>query len=364
MPTPGERASGTADGREPGVAVDGRALAPPRSGIGVFTAALVERWATAGHEVTVLVAADDHVDTTTVAAPVIPVGSPFHLHAAGYARRHGLRYFSPDSLIVPALLGRRATATVHDLAPLRHGHTHTLRVRLAYGLLLGAAVRRARAVVVPSAATRDELLARHPGARVRVVGAGPRPLSPPAPWPAGVRPPYLLALGSLEPRKHPAELAETFLAAAPEPWQLVVVGQLRWLGRRDTARLRTCARSPRVRLLGHVDDAVLAGLLGGAGAMAYVSSYEGFGLPVLEAMAAGVPVLTSTAPALTELAADAALFVDLAGPDPYGAGLREALARLLADDALRADLAARGRERARSYDWGRAADLAWQAIAD
>lgn len=353
----------------PGVAVDGRSLVPPRTGIGVFTAALVDEWVAAGHEVTVLVTTGTDLAPGTVAAPVIPLGRPFHLHAAGYARRHRLRYFSPDSLIVPILLGRRATATVHDLAPLLHPATHSLRVRLAYRLLLPLALRRAAAVLVPSEATRRDVAGRHPRARLAVTGEGPRLLPAPADLPAGVRPPFVLTLGSLEPRKHPVQLAQAFADAAPPDWQLVVVGPRRWLPARDVRRLAALADgdrladgAARIRLLGHVDDAVLAGLLGHAEALAYVSSYEGFGLPVLEAMAAGVPVLTTTAAALAEVAGDTALLVDLAGADPYGDGLRTALHRLLTDAPLRCDLAARGRQRARDYTWERAAAIAWAAI--
>lgn len=368
-------AGGVASCREIGVAVDGRSLAPPRTGIGVFTAALVDAWVAAGHEVTVLVDPASQPGPGVVTAPVVPLPRPFHLSAAGYARRRGLRYFSPDSLIVPALLGRRATMTVHDLAPLHHGHTHTARVRLAYRLLLATAVRRAGCVVVPSESTRSELLGRHPRARVVVTGEGPRTLPTPAALPDGVRPPYLLCVGSLEPRKHPVELAEAFAAVAPEPWQLVIAGPTRWLSRRDRQRLDTLVgivpstagdagdASTRIRVLGHVEDAVLSALLGGASALAYVSDYEGFGLPVLEGMAAGVPVLTTNAPALAELAGDAALLLDLRQEDAYGAGLRESLSRLLGDEALRRRLAECGQARAASYDWTSAAERAWSALS-
>ena len=347
------------------VLVDARSLATARSGIGMFTTAIVGRWVAAGRPVRLLTVRGAAATTREVVpgAAVDELAAPFHLRALARARRLGARYFSPDSLIVPLLLGRAATVTVHDLAPLVHPDAHHRRGRLAHGLMLRRAATRAGAVVVPSEATRADLHRHAPGARVTVVPEAARELPAGGPLPAGVVPPYVLFAGTLEPRKHVVELAAAFLAAAPEPWTLVVAGGMGWLGEPARARLTELGRSPRVRLLGYVDDATLGALLSQAGLLAYPSSYEGFGLPVLEAMAAGTPVLTTTAAALAEVAGDAAVLLDLDGPDPYRSGLQDALASTLADEALRADLVAAGRERAARYSWDRAAEQVWRLIA-
>jgi len=159
---------------------------------------------------------------------------------------------------------------------------------------------------------------------------------------------YLLAVGTLEPRKNHARLIRAFGRARPE-CDLLVAGARGWLcGETE----RAAAETPRVRLLGRVSDAELRTLLAGADALCYPSLLEGFGLPVLEAMAAGRAVLTSRIEPLAGLAGDAALLVDPEDEEE----MAEALRRLAGDAALRAELGTRGRERARRYTWARCAE--------
>jgi alpha-1,3-rhamnosyl/mannosyltransferase len=180
--------------------------------------------------------------------------------------------------------------------------------------------------------------------------------------PDDVRTPYLLYVGTLEPRKHVDDLADAFLAVAPPEWRLVLAGARGWLGRDAAVRLDAATSSGRVVELGRVGDDVLAGLLAHAEAFAYPSSYEGFGLPVAEAMAGGVPVLTTSASALAELAGDAAVVVDLDRADAYGTGLRAALQSLMTDATLRARLAEAGRARVAGLSWDATADAVWSAV--
>ena len=341
------------------ICVDGRALTEQRTGIGVWLAEILTRWVAAGERVTVLVKKGTHHD---LALDTLALAEPFHLRAAALARRRGWPYLSGWSFIVPVLLGRRSAVMVHDLVPVLFPETQIARTRWAFELLLGAASRRAGAIIVPSEATRRDLVRAHPaaGTRVRVVPEAARGWPAPEPPPFGVRPPYLLFVGTLEPRKHAVDLAEAFAAVAPEGWQLVLAGKRGWLSAADHARLDAVLQCADVRELGYVSDGRLAGLLQGAAALAYPSAYEGFGLPVLEAMAAGVPVLTTTTPAVREVAGDAAVFVDLDGPDPFGAGLRAAVRAITGDRPLRDRLAAAGRRRAAEFDWDRTA----QAVLD
>jgi glycosyltransferase involved in cell wall biosynthesis len=156
-----------------------------------------------------------------------------------------------------------------------------------------------------------------------------------------------LCPGTLEPRKNQVRLVRAYRQLAPDvPHALVLAGPDGWGTEELDAELRRPGPGRIVRV-GLMDAADLDALYREADAVAYVSRYEGFGLPVIEAMARGVPVLASTAPAVAETAGDAAVLVD---PDDVAA-IAEGLATVLTDDARRADLTARGTARAARYTW-------------
>jgi len=167
----------------------------------------------------------------------------------------------------------------------------------------------------------------------------------------GVTGEYVLAVGTREPRKNLGRLIRAF-AELPtelrERFSLAVAGPPGW---DDSEAHALASADARVVMLGFVDDADLPSLYAGASVFAFPSLAEGFGLPVLEAMAAGTPVLTSDCSSLPEVAGDAALLVDPAAAGSIGAGL----ARLLGEPGLRSDLAARGRDRAAAFTWERTA---------
>jgi glycosyltransferase involved in cell wall biosynthesis len=165
--------------------------------------------------------------------------------------------------------------------------------------------------------------------------------------------PFFLFVGSLLPRKNLARVLDAFAALrashAPDA-QIVVVGVKRVFGA-DGGETRR-ADLAGVRFAGYVDDATLGALYRRAICLVSPSLYEGFGLPIVEAMALGAPVITSNVTALPEVAGDAAVLVD-----PYDTdAIEQAMRRLLQDDGLRADLRARGFQRARAFTWERAAD--------
>ncbi len=171
--------------------------------------------------------------------------------------------------------------------------------------------------------------------------------------PSPVEPPYVLFVGGSERRKNGARMIEAFARAAlPESIRLVMVG---WIhpGGDDDDDLAACVASlapaerDRVLLLGHVSDEQMRALYGAATVCAFPSLYEGFGLPVLEAMQRGVPVITSTTTSLPEVAGDAAKLVD---PSDVGA-LARALEEVVGDPGLCAELAARGRVQAARFTW-------------
>lgn len=263
--------------------------------------------------------------------------------------------------------GTPIVATIYDLTTQLFPRYHTFLNRRHDRRRLRWLARNAVRVMTISEATRRDLATIEPelAARADVTllasGAG---AAPPREDRArrladlrvarGLRDdPYLLSVGTLEPRKNHVALVHALATVAPEHprLRLVLAGRPGW---KSAALLRAVAASPvrdRIHLLGAVTADELAALYEGAHAFAYPSRYEGFGLPVLEAMAAGVPVLTSAASSLTEVAGDAALLVD---PDDQR-GIADGLRRLLADEQLRRELSAKGRARASTFSWARTA---------
>ncbi|MEX0817402.1 MAG: glycosyltransferase family 1 protein [Gaiellales bacterium] len=235
--------------------------------------------------------------------------------------------------------------TVHDLAVLRHPEAFNRWTRSYSALTLPLVARAARAMIAVSEFTKGEvveLLGVAPE-RVHVVGHGVGPpFVPDGPAAEGD---YVLAVSTLEPRKNLARLVEGFRQAGLDGTELRVAGAQGWGDVR--------VEGEGVRWLGEVGDEELARLYRGARCLAYVSLYEGFGLPILEAMACGTPVVTTAWGACAEVAGDAAVLVDALDPDAIGAGLAEAVGR-------RAELVAKGQERAREFTWAQAA----QATAD
>jgi alpha-1,3-rhamnosyl/mannosyltransferase len=247
---------------------------------------------------------------------------------------------------------------VHDLFGAERSHGLPASA-LAERATLPLAVRRAAGFACPSEATRAALEARHPSTRGRSVviphGVERRFLeAEPAGVAAslGIETPFVLTVATLEPRKNLPRLVEAFAhtrAAREGGHRLALVGGAGWsraeldgvLGRHGDL----------VRVLGFVPDEQLPSLYAEASAFAFPSLGEGFGLPLLEAMAAGAPVLTSDCSALPEVAGEAAVLVDPGDPSAIAAGLDS----LLGDPALAARLARAGRERAAALTWERCA---------
>ena len=331
--------------------VDARCLTGRRTGIATWLAGALSQASPAD---IVLCIREGQIEDRP-GARILRYSRAFHARVAWRVLRSKDRYLSADSLIVAAVVGRRATVVIHDLAPLSRPETQTLRTRLAFRLLLKLAARRAGQIIVPSEATRDELRRFAPKVTtVHVIAeAGrerPDPGPAPANRPAGVVPPFVLFTGTIEPRKNVPDLVDAFRRAGMPGWQLVIAGGWGWVNQQTRTELEAAAHDPAIRLLGFVDDTTLAALYRDAGLFVYPSSYEGFGLPVLEAMSAGAAVITTDAAALSELAAGSAHIVHLAG-------LREELAHALNvlgnDETARAELRRRGRARAAAFSWGR-----------
>jgi glycosyltransferase involved in cell wall biosynthesis len=243
---------------------------------------------------------------------------------------HCPTYRAPTRCSVPLVV------TIHDLAIIRHPLVFNRWSREYGERLLPRVSRAADAVIAVSEFTRSETieLLGLPPERVHVVRNGVGlPFATEGPAAEGA---YVLAVATLEPRKNLPRLVEGFLRARLPGVELWVAGARGWGGVRVGGR--------GVRWLGEVATWELARLYRGARCVAYVSLYEGFGLPVVEAMASGAPVVTSRAPALLEVGGDAAVAVDGLDPDAIAAGLEEAIER-------RDELVPRGVERARTFGW-------------
>ncbi|MCC7137509.1 MAG: glycosyltransferase [Planctomycetes bacterium] len=252
--------------------------------------------------------------------------------------------------------------TVHELPFVRAGLVEGRLRAWSHRQWLAADVVGAARIVVPSVATRDDVLSLHPEAapRVRVVPHG----FDPAPWTAAARTPrrdatpYGVLVGARRARRKGVDVWRAAVARAATPRAWVVVG------RPDGALGRALAHDPRVRVEDDLDDAALMALVAGARILVYPSRSEGFGYPPLEAMAAGVLVVTTTAGSLPEVVGDAAWTV---APGD-AAALAAAIDRAFDDDALRATLVARGLARAAAFPPARAAaafaDVLEEAVAE
>jgi glycosyltransferase involved in cell wall biosynthesis len=257
------------------------------------------------------------------------------------ARRDGVDVLHCPTQRAPIRPSMPLVITIHDLAVLRHPTMFNLWTRRYSALALPKIVRAARRIIVGSDFTRREVieLLEAPEEKLRVIPYGVGG-SFTAPDETNANGDYVLAVSTLEPRKNLERLVEGFRLADLEGLELRVVGAEGWGG--------VQVGGDQVRWLGEISDAELARQYRGAATVAYVSLYEGFGLPVLEAMASGASVVAPAGPPFSEFSDGIAVGVDPRDPDSIAVGLREAVER-------RDELGPLGRERASEFSWRRAA---------
>jgi glycosyltransferase involved in cell wall biosynthesis len=320
------------------------------------------------------------IELVTVSArhrrpPAVPLPVPTRQlpvpRLAMYQLWHGLRRLRVDRATGPVdvihatgMAIPPATAplvvTVHDLFFLRDPSLYTRWGVAFFRRFLTLTRRDANLVVVPSGDTADDCVAAGIGAgRIRRVPWGTRlDLAPDeqverARSRHGLSRPYVMWTGTIEPRKNLPNLIAAFDLLADLDVDLVLVGPQGW--KEDLGPPR-----PNVRLLGFLPDDERDALYRGSTAFCLPSRWEGFGLPVLEAMAQGTPVVTSAGTATAELVADAGILVDQGQP----AGIADALRSIIVDPSRREELGAAARARAEEYPWSRCAELTAAAYAE
>ncbi|MBM4344459.1 MAG: glycosyltransferase family 4 protein [Deltaproteobacteria bacterium] len=362
------------------IAIDATTWAPGRTGVGLYTERLVRAWQQLpyGDELILLTnrfAEAPRQSGLPVYGPRMPVRALW-LQTALPAQ---LVRFRPDAALFPNYLapivpvpGVPYVLTVHDLAVFLYPETFTFKKRVLQRAALPWLVRRAAAVVTPSESSRRDLLRLMPTDPAKVV------VTPLAAAPGLDRPPqpetvarvrrelalpdrYVLSVGTLEPRKNVVRLVEAFerVANAFADVRLVIAGGKGWRDADIVRLLRRPELQSRIVSVGYVTPEQLQVLYCEALVMAYPSLYEGYGLPVAEAMACGAPVLTSRGSSLDEVGGDAVLAVD---PLDVGA-IADGLARLLGDASLRADLRSRGLARAAQSSWVQTAEATRAVLA-
>jgi len=350
------------------IALDVTALLGPRTGIGVFTRELLDglskrsdvaltayatswRGRTSLHD---LVPDGTAISRPMAARPLRRVwrsidGPPLEWFTGDVEVVHGPNYVVPPT--------RRAAriVSVHDVTFLRYPELSTADT-LEYPALLRRAIRSGAWVHVDATSVAAEVIDAFgaPADRVVVVPLAPSPVPDADPadgrsLAGGDR--FVLALGTVEPRKDLPGLVAAFDALASDraDLRLVIAGPDGWGADALHDAIDRSAFADRIVRLGWVTDAQRGALLRAATVLAYPSRYEGFGLPPLEAMSVGTPVVTTTAGALPETCGDAALLVEPGDPD----ALAGALARVLDEPVVALDFRSRGIARADSFSWPR-----------
>ena len=331
------------------VLIDGRPLVPPRSGIGVHTAEIARRLDVspppliASHTEIANKEGLEHCRFRVDRAPNGILWQQFVLPRIADADvlwgPHGTM---PVASRLPCVV------TLHDFSSITMPGAHLFRTIVSFDLFITWSLDRARRIAAVSRAIAEEAV-RWFGVRREAIEIVPNGVDEFF-VPGGSEGDYILFVGTLEPRKGIDDLLAVW-GSLPEPRpRLILCGNAGWR-----------VRVPRgVEVTGWVDRQRLRSLYQSARAFVYPSRYEGFGIPPLEAMACGAPVIATRTGAIPEYAEGAALLIEPGDRD----ALRDALIRLLRDEPLRRDLRCRGAERAKQFRWDRSARLMTELLAE
>jgi len=328
----------------PGVrlVVDGRPLVGNRTGIGVHTAEIVRRLVLGSAPLIASHAAIDDregLDGCAFRVDRSPLGVLWQQTIL--PRIEGDVLWGPHGTL-PLAWRRPSVVTLHDFTSITMPGRHRLKTILSFNLFIGRSLEQATRIACVSRAVADEAI-RGFGVDAAKIALVPNGVDDFFFDGTGEEGDYILFTGTLEPRKGLDDLLFAW-TALPEPRpRLVLCGDAGWKTR--------IADDPRIEVTGYVTRERLRALYRGALAFIYPSRYEGFGIPPLEAMACGAPVIATRTGAIPDFAEGAALLVDPGDRD----ALRDALARIAGDRTLRAELRNAGPPRARLWNWDRGA---------
>lgn len=360
------------------VAIDGRVLAGNRAGKGRYLAGVLEGWQKIAPSDRILIYGDQERTELPFEIPRswqwIPArpSLPGAIALSYDARWRGAKViFSAAAYSVPVFAPLPTVMTIHDLAIFRVPEAKpAFRSWLAERLFLGAAIRRARHIIAVSEFTKKELMdyLRVPSERITVApNAASLDFHPQSARTqldlSEIRSRYnlpkqfLLVVGTVEPRKNPKRILAAFTELSPvlqRKYPLIWAGKMGWsIGSDVRIKMQELSRAGVFRHLNYVVDTDLPRLYNLATALVYPSLYEGFGLPPLEAMASGCPVVTSCVSALPEVVGDAALLVDPNNTHEIAFAMRQ----IVSDPALRRTLIAAGIKQAKRFQWTETAKI-------
>lgn len=357
--------------------LDGIPLREKKSGIGHYTLELARALAAIAPEHEFEVVSPGPVSSFEPSAPNLhftdahargvkrrywwPIGLPLYCRRASFALFHGTNFDLPYWAGCPTVL------TIHDLSLLLFPETHEKRLVRRAQRRLPLMVRKATAIITPSETVKGEVC-RHLGVNDDKVFAIPEaaraafyPVASSETEPVrqrlGVGPEFILFVGTVEPRKNLMTLVRAFerIVKTHARVQLVIAGQEGWLSSELMTYLDASEIRDRVVFTGHLSDDDLRALYSSCRVFVYPSLYEGFGLPLLEAMVCGAPVVTSNVGSIVETVGDAARLVSPTDADE----LAHAFTTLLDDAREREHLSALGIAHAKKFSWERTAAATW-----